>query len=212
MTWVKIDDNAPDDPRALSLSRGVRLLHFEALAWASRHLTAGAIPRGVLGRLTDEPDAESAVLALVGLGLWNTTEEGWQLVWLQDDQPPPELVARWRERNRKKQDRHRRHISGDHSACRPPYCKSAGNPVTNRASNPYPSRPVRPVSQDRDGRGGNAADLGVAAVAPSTNETPSLGRRELARIVREATGEAMRHRYRKNFDRVYGHLYEASAQ
>jgi hypothetical protein len=235
MTWVKIDDNAPDDPRALRLPRGVRLLHFEALAWASRHATGGAIPPGQLARLTDEEAPEMAVAMLVAAGLWDVTDQGWQLVWLQDDQPSPELVARWRERNRLKQDRHRRHVTGDHALCSARYCKATSNPVTNGGSNPTPSRPVRPVQQDRDGKDGDAAGLGTAAAVPSKEPTGSadtvtcsayqshsfhhqfLGgrwrcdvcdRRAAADEIRKLPDD-LKPRALKAFHRAWGHLYQS---
>lgn len=176
MSWVKLDDNAPDDPRALKLPRGVRLLHMEALAWASRHMTGGVIPQGSLARLTDEPDPDAAAAELVAAGLWELTKDGWQLLWLQDDQPGPELVAKWRERNRRKQDRHRRHVAGDHSACSPRYCKAASrNPVSNGGSNPYPSSPVRPSTKDRMDRDGDAAARGAAAVRSGSGDPAPPG-------------------------------------
>jgi hypothetical protein len=45
-----------------------------------------------------------------------------------------------------------------------------------------------------------------AAVTVSREE--GFGRRELARYVREAPNEADRNRYRRIFDKTYGHLYD----
>ena len=145
MTWVKLDDNAPDDPRALKVSRTARLLHIEALAWSSRHQTDGMVPRSALPRVTDEPDPEGTVELMVAAGLWDATDDGYRLVWLQDMQPGPEEVARQRAYNRDKQERHRKHVTGDHSTCKAPFCKLARNPVSNPVSNRTQSRPVHPL-------------------------------------------------------------------
>jgi hypothetical protein len=45
-----------EDPRLLTLPRGVRLLYLEALVWSKAHLTDGFIPALALGRLTDQLD------------------------------------------------------------------------------------------------------------------------------------------------------------
>jgi hypothetical protein len=62
---------------------------------------------------------------------------------------------------------------------------------------------------------GDPSIEGYAAVTPpfegtavTLPEKDRVGRRELARIVREAPNEALRHRYRRVFDKTYGHLYQ----
>jgi hypothetical protein len=120
MSWVKLTDTALDDPGFLTLSRGARLLHLEALAFASRHTTDGLVPGHALSRLTDEPDAEVSADALVAAGLWERADSGWRLVWLQDDQPSAEDVARKRAVDAHRARRTRQHHAGDHSLCTDP--------------------------------------------------------------------------------------------
>ena len=208
MTWVKLDDNAPDDPRALKVPRTARLLHIEALAWSSRHQTDGMVPRNALPRVTDEPDPEGTAELLVAAGLWHATDEGYRLVWLQDMQPGPEEVERRRSHNRAKQERHRRHVSGDHSTCKAPFCKLARNPVTNSGSNPTPSRPVPsiPLTGDLTGKDGIAA--GLEAAAPIREKGPT--KRELAAIIRAARNPKDRGRYLRAYRATFGSAYPES--
>lgn len=56
-----------------------------------------------------------------------------------------------------------------------------------------------------------SADTAIPAEDAVADEQPAVPRRELARIIREAPSDAMRHRYRKIFDRTYGPLYGRSA-
>jgi len=201
MTWVKLDDNAPDDPTFVSLPRGVRLLHLEALAWSNRHAAGGRIPISALFRISDEPKTSEAVERLVSAGLWEADPDGWRLVWLLDDQPTPDEIDKARERNRRKQKRHRDHLRGDHSGCDPKWCKAARNPVTDPGSNDSPSRPdpPRPVGKGEGTRGDDAGPDGPV-VAPNK-------RRELARAIREAPDPMIRRRFLNRFVKDYGHLY-----
>ena len=195
MTWVKLDDNAPDDPRFMAVSRSARLLHVEALAWSNRHSAGGIIPAATLSRLTDDPDPRAAAGELAEAGIWAMTGDGWRVVWLLDDQPTPEEIDRQRERNRVKQARHRKHVNGDHSACDPRYCKSLRNPVTNRGSNRTPTRPD-PSLKGGEGLGEAARPLEGPA-APQAEK-----RRSMARAIRSAP-ESLRSRYLATFERTF---------
>ena len=207
MTWVKLDDNAPDDPRALKVPRTARLLHIEALAWSSRHQTDGMVPRSALPRVTDEPNPEGTAELLVAAGLWDATDDGYRLVWLQDMQPGPEEVARQRAYNRDKQERHRKHVTGDHSTCKAPFCKLARNPVSNPVSNRTPSRPVPSIPVgDMTGKDGVAA--GLEAAAPIREKGPT--RRELAAIIRAARNPKDRGRYIRAYRATFGSAYPES--
>jgi hypothetical protein len=75
-----IDEAMIEDERLLTLDRLDRLVHIEATVWSKVRRTDGRIPRGALRRLTDAADPEAAAAALVAIGLWQTTPNGWQLV------------------------------------------------------------------------------------------------------------------------------------
>ena len=194
MTWVKLDDNAPDDPRFMAVSRSARLLHVEALAWSNRHSAGGIIPAATLSRLTDDPDPRAAAGELAEAGIWAMTGDGWRIGWLLDDQPTPEEIAKQRERNRVKQARHRKHVNGDHSTCTARYCASVRNPVTNSGSNHSPTRPDPPL------RGEGLGEAARPLEGPAAPEAEK--RRSMARAIRSAP-EALRSRYLTTFERTF---------
>ena len=206
MTWVKLDDNALDDPDFIRLPRGVRLFHLEALAWSNRHAAGGLIPTEAAVRFTDEKGVSDAANTLVSAGLWELADDGYRILWLLDDQPTPEEIARTRERNRGKQKRHREHLRGNHELCDPKWCKAArnpvSNPVTNRGSNGSPTRPV-PTLPEGEGVGTGSDDAGSLAGPVVAKDK----RREHARAIREAPSPMLRRRYLNRFVKEYGHLY-----
>jgi hypothetical protein len=137
MSWVKLDDRAFNDQRFGRCSRDARLLHIEALAWSMAGDGTGAITPYGLRKATDAAEPETLAAELVAQGIWTATDDGWQVVFMLDDQLSPEEIARQREWNRAKQARHRRHLRGDHSECDPRFCNAArGNPVRNPVTYP----------------------------------------------------------------------------
>jgi hypothetical protein len=230
VTWVKIGDTALDEPFLLDLPRGTVLLHIEALAYSNRYAVDGVIHRAALRKLTTEPDPEAAAAALVSAGLWAPTKEGWQLIWLLNDQPSSQEIQASREQARHRQERKRRHSKGDHSICDPKRCHVLVTRDNPRDGATPPTRPS-PTLPDRERGGrkdGDAAGLlePAAAVQEETIvchdftghqnyhrlsgkgwDCGLCSRRDLAKIVREAPSESMRFRYRKIFDKAYGELY-----
>lgn len=162
-------------------------MHLEALSFSNRYGLDGAIPRAALSRLTTEPDPEASAAALVSAGIWETTDEGWQLVWLLDDQPKAADVQRERaeakERMRGVRDRERRHKRGDHSLCDPARCwvlrSPARSPERSSARSGSPSPPV--PSRPKGGGGTGEGQAGVAGSAdaltgsaPAPDEEPDM--------------------------------------
>ena len=87
MTWTKISDTVPDDPRLLQVPREVRWMHLEGLVWCNKHATDGLIPFYAIRRVTDQEDPKEAARLLVKVGLWETTEAGWMITTFAEDQP-----------------------------------------------------------------------------------------------------------------------------
>lgn len=74
MTWVKVDDQFPDHPKAVALSDAAMAAWLRGLCYCSRYLTDGYIPEAVImARLTGEPDA---VDELLEAGLWSINFDG----------------------------------------------------------------------------------------------------------------------------------------
>lgn len=76
MTWAKLDDSVDLHPKFLELSFAARGVWMTALAWSSRSLTEGRLPRKLAASLEFPADI---VQELVDRGLWDVTAEGWQV-------------------------------------------------------------------------------------------------------------------------------------
>jgi hypothetical protein len=128
------------------------MLHVEALVHCNRHLTDGKLARKSLRRITDSEDLAGDVEALVEVGLWVETDEGWDIDW--SDQERADDVRRRQEGNAERQRKHRQHAAGDHSLCASSRCKAARDTTSDvtrdvtdnetgnvTAPRPIPARP-----------------------------------------------------------------------
>jgi hypothetical protein len=78
MTWFKIDDNLPRNPKMIQASLSAIGLWVEAGAWASASQTDGQVLKRVLHTL--HPDAtEEDAQVLVDVGLWEDHGNYWQI-------------------------------------------------------------------------------------------------------------------------------------
>jgi hypothetical protein len=154
MSWLKISDRALADPRFTRASRDARLLHLEALARSMGYEGDGSVPRHAIGHATDAADVEALAAELVGAGLWTATDDGWQVVFMLDDQPSPDEIARQKAYNRAKSARSRRHRVGDHSMCDPAWCRAARD--TGRVTGNDTGRVPNVDSTRPEGRGKKA--------------------------------------------------------
>jgi hypothetical protein len=187
VTWTKLSDTDLDAPRFVTLPRGVRLMHVEALVWCNRFGTDGAIPRHALRRLTDEDDVDLAAKLLVDVEAWAVTDEGWQIVDFLRNQRSAEDVERTAALNRARQRRNAQHKNGDHSLCDPKYCRAAANALDNAAdngvTNTAPTRPdlTRPVrAKGKAGRSSGAT--------PSESSPPDSPQWDFGTTTRRSTG------------------------
>lgn len=182
MTWTRLPDDFTDRPDVLRLSRSARLLHVEALVWCNRLLTNGVIRQTVLRRISDSDDLDADVAELAKAGLWTRLEDAWQVDW--SDQETKEAVDQRREdrnaRQRRYNERQRRHANHDHSMCDPRHCpallNASRNASRNASDDAYPTRPVpsRPEGegQGQGGEGGSASSDSSAALRRSSSPPP----------------------------------------
>ncbi|WP_337062450.1 hypothetical protein [Kineococcus sp. G2] len=167
MTWAKIDDSQPDRLRALGLGPSARCLHYELTVWSCRLLTDGLVAPGALRVVgADFDDLEGDLEALERAGLVDVDDDGVHLVDFHDHQPTAADVEKARAESKARQDRSRRHRAGDHSTCRPEFCRSASvardRTRDNGVSHDAPTRPdpSRPLGRDGAGRGRGAGAVG----------------------------------------------------
>ncbi|MEU1433989.1 hypothetical protein ABZ438_07810 [Streptomyces sp. NPDC005786] len=73
-TYVKVHDGLPDHPKIIDAGGEAGWLYVCGLAYASRQLTDGILPRRLVLRLTDGSNPEASASALVRVGLWHEGE------------------------------------------------------------------------------------------------------------------------------------------
>ena len=72
MTWIKLDDSLPNNPKILPLSDGAFRLYIEGLCYANQYLTDGYLANAVLIRLDQGNNRDELVWAK----LWIESEDG----------------------------------------------------------------------------------------------------------------------------------------
>ena len=72
MTWIKLDDSLPNNPKILPLSDGAFRLYIEGLCYANQYLTDGYLSNAVLIRLDQGNNRDELVWAK----LWIESEDG----------------------------------------------------------------------------------------------------------------------------------------
>jgi hypothetical protein len=73
-TYVKVHDGLPDHPKIIEAGGEAGWLYICGLAYASRQLTDGVIPKRLVPRLTDGSKPEASASALLRVGLWHEGE------------------------------------------------------------------------------------------------------------------------------------------
>jgi hypothetical protein len=75
-TYVTVHDGLPDHPKIIDAGGEAGWLYVCGLAYCSRQLTDGVIPKRMVPRLTDGSKSEASASALVRVGLWHEGEHG----------------------------------------------------------------------------------------------------------------------------------------
>lgn len=79
MTYIRIDDQITDHPKIASAGPAAAWMFVCALCYASRHLTDGFIPKGVLTQICNVPSPRKSMSTLVTVGLVDERPGGWQI-------------------------------------------------------------------------------------------------------------------------------------
>lgn len=74
MTWFRLDDQVTEHPKTAGLSCEAWTLWVHGLAYCSRNLTDGEIPKAILPRLSPVRRVKKATAELIAADLWS--EEG----------------------------------------------------------------------------------------------------------------------------------------
>lgn len=144
MTWVKLDDQLPEHPKAEGVSSAAMWLHVAGICYCNRQLTDGEIPKTRVARLVTDRRPEALAAELVTAGLWHDKGDSYEVHDYLDFQPSKEKVENDRvtakERQRKSRARHG--VTG-----------SVTDGVTSDAParpGPVPVPPVVEVDRDHD--------------------------------------------------------------
>jgi hypothetical protein len=182
MPWTKLSDDHFDRLEVIDLSRDARLLDIECAVWSNRALSDGRIPAAALRRITDSPDVDAATNELVKAGLWEATDDGWQVLDWTRTQESADDVRHRQEANRERQAKYRArreaHLAGDHAGCDPRFCatrrNASRNTVTHAVSNdtPTPPDPSRPLPQEGTEMGRVAPLPPPLSLRPGAASTP----------------------------------------
>ena len=113
MTWVKLDDQFPDHPKALACTAEAMWLHICGLCWCARHLTDGRIPRNAVPRLAVVKKPYDCAAELVAAGIWLEVDGGFEVHDYLKFQPSKSQVESQRQsqRDRQRDSRARRGVS-----------------------------------------------------------------------------------------------------
>jgi len=98
MSWIRIDDSAPEHPKLIRAGTSACWLWVCGLAYCSRHLTDGIIPSEAIERFGVAGAAKHAA-QLVAVGLWEQTSGGYLVHDYHEYQPSRSQVETRRERS-----------------------------------------------------------------------------------------------------------------
>jgi len=163
MEWVGLPLDILERLERHGLSRDDRLLYVEGFTYAGQYLTDGVLtPR--IPKLSDHPDPDGAATRLVEAGVWDLDDDGTYVIsdYFSANISRDEIDRR-KEAARIRQERSRRHKSGDHSQCiRGRYCpegeletvtRDVTREVTRESRPTLPTSPYLPDLKGKVGKG-----------------------------------------------------------
>ena len=103
MTWIKLDDSLPNNPKILPLSDGAFRLYIEGLCYANQYLTDGYLANAVLIRLDQGGNRDELVWAK----LWVESKDGIQINDYTEHQSSRADVEAKKEMSRQRLTKHR---------------------------------------------------------------------------------------------------------
>jgi hypothetical protein len=140
MTWVRLDDQAPDHPKFARTGTVGFALHIAAMCYASRYLTDGFVPElAALKLLPDQVVSPRQLAEMVSADLWERVEGGYRVHDFLVNNKSKDLVVAEREPARERMAAVREKFARSSPS---PY--PAGNPAGN-PSHPGQSVPTEPT-------------------------------------------------------------------
>ena len=112
MPWVKLDDRFPSHRKIALLSDRAFRLHVSAMCWCAENLTDGRISDRELALVTRVRGVKATAKQLEDAGLWDRTEDGWEIHDYLEYNQSREQVLIERKKNAERQERFRRRKNG----------------------------------------------------------------------------------------------------
>jgi hypothetical protein len=198
MTWVKLDDQFPDNPKIVKVGPLGGWLQVCGLAYCNRHLTDGFIPTDVAHRLTSfvgvdllsetglyehAPTCEHIAALLCAEKIWKKVTGGYRIHDYGEYQPSRADVLAEREKTRKRVEKFRKGNAASNAVT-----NAERNAVSNAAPVPVPvqveetpkgvssSTTTRSYETDAaaPARNGRAAELSDDIPLPAITAPPSF--------------------------------------
>ncbi|MEH0417873.1 hypothetical protein [Streptomyces sp. B21-083] len=112
MPWVKLDDRFPSHRKIALLSDRAFRLHISAICWCAENLTDGRISDRELALVAHVRGIKATAKQLEDAGVWDRTEDGWEIHDFLDYNPSREQVLVERKKNAERQEKFRRRKNG----------------------------------------------------------------------------------------------------
>jgi len=117
MSWVKLDDRAPEHPKIIKAGPEAAWLWVCGLAYCNRNeIGSGVIPRETIHMLSVQKQPDKLAQILVKVGLWESHSDGYRIHDYNEYQPDEAEIAEKRAKNRDRQQRHRDRKKEDRNA------------------------------------------------------------------------------------------------
>lgn len=102
MSWIKLDDQWMDHPKVIEAGRDARDMWLASITWCAKHLTDGKFSANLLPSLAvaagvDVANCQTFASVLVGVGLWDATQDGYSVHDYLDYNPSKEQALATRE-------------------------------------------------------------------------------------------------------------------
>lgn len=162
MPWVRLDDRFPSHRKVALLTDRAFRLHVSAICWCAENLTDGRISNRELAVVAHVRNVKATAQQLEDAGLWDRTDDGWEIHDYLDYNPSREQVIAERKKNAARQEAFRRRKNG-----KPVPPDGSDNPSSNGVSNG--------VTQGGESRDGDA----TATRRKHDGDTTATGRRSL---------------------------------
>lgn len=149
MTWVKMDDQFPEDPETVAVGEDAAWLHFLAIAYCSRNLTDGRLPKSMVKRLTSKPNLQRLVAALLEKGWWSLEGDEYVIRNYLKHQRSKAQVEAEREGSRRRAEKSRRKSQNSNGVTSAAGAGGVREPETDTDTEPDSDKALRDVPKSQ---------------------------------------------------------------